>query len=286
MTSIRGLWAGVGGAYSSLCHFLGEKTFEWRFGKETSGYWYLDEHGFQAEESIWYDPAEWLGIRRAFRRLKPGPGDVIADVGSGKGRAVIVAALCPFGRVIGVELAQELTEIAQKAVARNRAKLACRDIKLVTSDALLYEFPADLNIVYLYSPFVGEVFRRFTDRLIAFADRVEHEVLLLYNYPCEHNHLIRTGRFEVVDVCSAKYPPRSLRCSEVIVRYRVLKSGAPARSDTAGTSASPGSPGTPGRPGKPLEPDAECWRGEYDPGFFVRRSPGKYAFKSGSATDV
>jgi hypothetical protein len=272
MTLISRLWTGVGGAYSRLCRVLGEKAFEWRFGKETSGCWYLDEHGFKSDERIWYDPAEWLGLRRAFRRLRPGPGDVIADVGSGKGRAVIVAALSPFGRVIGVELAPELTEIAQQAVARNRGKLACRDIKLVTSDALLYEFPADLNIVYLYAPFVGEVFRQFTDRLIAFSDRVEHEVVLLYNYPCEHNHLIRTGRFEVVDVCSAKFPPRSLRRPEVIVRYRVLKSGDPARSDAA--------------PRRLMGPDAECWRGEYDPGFIVSRSPGKHAFKSDGATDA
>ena len=40
------------------------------------------------------------------------------DVGAGKGRALLLAAELPFRKIIGVELNEELTRIAQKNVAR------------------------------------------------------------------------------------------------------------------------------------------------------------------------
>ena len=48
------------------------------------------------------------------------------DLGSGKGRAVLLASLYPFRRLIGVEFSPELTEVARlnvQAVSSCRAAL-------------------------------------------------------------------------------------------------------------------------------------------------------------------
>jgi tRNA1(Val) A37 N6-methylase TrmN6 len=60
--------------------------------------------------------------------------DVFVDFGSGKWRAIFWAARYPFRRVIGVELSAQLNALARRNINRNRHRLTCRDIHLVTAD--------------------------------------------------------------------------------------------------------------------------------------------------------
>lgn len=100
--------------------------------------------------------------------LPPGsvaPTDVFADVGSGKGRGVLLAASrYPFARVIGVEREPDLHRRAQDNLARWRGP-RLRPVELVHADALDWQLPADVTVVLLFNPFVGSTFERFVARL-------------------------------------------------------------------------------------------------------------------------
>jgi len=61
------------------------------------------------------------------------------DIGSGKGRALLMAAEYPFRRIVGVELLPELHAIARE----NIAKCADRRVELLCTDARDYEFPRE-----------------------------------------------------------------------------------------------------------------------------------------------
>jgi SAM-dependent methyltransferase len=66
------------------------------------------------------------------------------DLGSGKGRTLLMASEFPFRRIIGVELVPELHAIAEKNVARfASAEQKCRAIETVCADARDYEFPEE-----------------------------------------------------------------------------------------------------------------------------------------------
>lgn len=117
-------------------------------------------------DAVRYEPCDYIGFRRALRQIGVRPGrDVFLDLGSGKGRAVIMAARWPFRRVIGVELSTDLHAQAAANVRDAGARLACRDVTLVCSDAAAYEIPADCTTVFLFNPFVGETLRRVMDNL-------------------------------------------------------------------------------------------------------------------------
>lgn len=79
-----------------------ERIFDRRYGVTTARYAYLEDLGDAAEGRICHDPSNWLGTRRALRRLGVRRDGVFVDYGSGLGRALLVAAGFPFGRVIGV----------------------------------------------------------------------------------------------------------------------------------------------------------------------------------------
>jgi predicted RNA methylase len=99
-----------------------------------------------------------------------------ADLGAGKGRVLLVASRFNFRRIVGVEFARELVEIAR----RNMERYGCR-CELVHCDAAEYEFPADNLVVYLYNPFGPEVLRRVLTALKRV--RRTRDVYMIYLHP-------------------------------------------------------------------------------------------------------
>jgi SAM-dependent methyltransferase len=133
---------------------------------------------------------------------------VVADLGAGKGLAVLLAAEHPVQRVIGVELVPEIAEIARKNVERNRGRLRAGAVDIVVCDALNWPIPDDLSVVYLFSPFLDEIFHGVLERLIESIDRAPRPVRLVYSYPREHAQILRTGRARVLDVIPPGRPNR------------------------------------------------------------------------------
>lgn len=75
------------------------------------------------------------------------------DLGSGKGRALLLATQLPFRSIEGIELSRELHEIASVNV-RTACKQNDRNrVQLHQGDAASYEFPEYPLVVYLFNPF-------------------------------------------------------------------------------------------------------------------------------------
>ena len=212
------------------------RSFERRLGVDTVGAEGLSDFGVEGPDRIYHAASPTITLRRALKRLDPGPGDVFADIGSGKGQALLVAAQLPYRRVIGVELAAQLTEVARQNVERVRPKLACQDVELVTADALEWEIPDDLTHVYMYCPFLGDTFDAFVDRLVESHDANPRPLHVVYAYPFEHNRLVARDRFHVVDVNSLNWPlrPGWWDNDKMIVSYRLVAEGALRPAPIAG----------------------------------------------------
>ena len=156
----------------------------------------LSELGLGDPERVDYQPSGWFSLRSGLAPSEVEPGEVFADIGCGKGRVVYQAArIYPFKRVIGVELSSRLSEQARANLARDRRRWRCKDVEVVTTDALEWEIPGDLTFVYMFRPFTGGTFARFIERLIASHDRAPRRIRLLYVNPEEHERLLATGRF-------------------------------------------------------------------------------------------
>ena len=136
------------------------------FGLETRGIVTLSELGLERREHQSYSPSSWFTLFKVSRVIPFSRDDVFIDIGAGKGRVVVLAArFFPFKKVIGIELSSELSEVARLNVARNQRKLKCKNVEILTQDALSYEYPEEISIVYLYVPFTGSVFRIVVERI-------------------------------------------------------------------------------------------------------------------------
>jgi SAM-dependent methyltransferase len=93
------------------------------------------------------------------------------DFGSGKGRAVMMAAEHPFRKVIGVELSAMLHEIALRNVTLFRQRRPCAPpIELRLEDAVRYARPEGDTLCFFYNPFglvtMEAVLRNLEDSLL------------------------------------------------------------------------------------------------------------------------
>lgn len=119
------------------------------------------------------------------------------DIGSGKGRALLMAAKWPFRRILGVELSPKLHLIAQRNIAvYKHRRLACRNIRSLCCDAAVYPIPDTRLVLYLYNPFKETVMLQVLSNLQASLDERPREIYLLYRTPVFNDLLLGSGFFE------------------------------------------------------------------------------------------
>jgi hypothetical protein len=76
------------------------------------------------------------------------------DLGSGKGRVLLVASEFPFLSIVGVEFARELNEIACENIRSYRSTTQkCGKLQSLHADAAEFEFPPVPLVIYLFNPF-------------------------------------------------------------------------------------------------------------------------------------
>ena len=172
-------------------------------------------------------PFGWTQIARLFHRYPLGPDDVLVDIGSGAGRIVLFGATRYAGRkVIGVERDELLDSIARRNLRTVRLP-GRTPIELVHADALEFDVPDDVTVVFFFNPFEGEAFDQLIAKLAASIDRRPRRLLFLYGNPRAADVLSEHPQFVLVDQMRSWRPdPEWARSCSVNV-YDVVQ-----RSDT------------------------------------------------------
>jgi SAM-dependent methyltransferase len=125
------------------------------------------------------------------------------DLGSGKGRALLLAAMYPFARIIGVEVQPELHAIARRNIECFAAPgQLCRRIESLCADAREYDFPLEDLVLYLFNPFPDYVLREVLTNLAASARRAPRSIFVLYNAPFEVQEFARIPELELYSEAS------------------------------------------------------------------------------------
>jgi hypothetical protein len=101
------------------------------------------------------------------------------DLGSGKGRVLLLAATRDFRRLIGVEFAAELHRIAVSVFGAYQNGTGGRLLS-VLGDAGSFEFPLDPLVLHLNNPFREPVMERVIANLIASYRFRPRPVIVIY----------------------------------------------------------------------------------------------------------
>jgi SAM-dependent methyltransferase len=109
---------------------------------------------------------------------------VFVDLGSGKGRTLLMAADYPFRRIVGVELLPMLHQTAQKNINEYRSESQkCFALKSLCADATEFSFPPEPTLLYLFNPLPESGLRKVIANLEKSLRSHPREVYALYHNP-------------------------------------------------------------------------------------------------------
>ena len=116
------------------------------------------------------------------------------DLGSGKGRTLLMASDYPFRRIVGVELLPSLNEIAEQNMAQYRSESQkCFALESVCADATTFNLPAEPLLIYLFNPFPEQGLRRVLGNVEHSLQAHPRPIYLVYHNPLLDSVLNQAG---------------------------------------------------------------------------------------------
>jgi hypothetical protein len=109
---------------------------------------------------------------------------VFMDVGSGKGKVLMLAAQYPFRRVVGVELCEDLHRVALDNLERfRRDRSGLAETVSVRMDAADFPMPEEPLVLYFFGPLADEVVGRVLANLGCSLSRAPRRSYILFYGP-------------------------------------------------------------------------------------------------------
>jgi SAM-dependent methyltransferase len=160
---------------------------------------HIGEHG---GHSTGHEPIQRVLFLKIIRSLRIDPQEfTFVDFGSGKGRAVILAAHFPFAAVVGIEFSPTLHRTARANVAKFQAKYKRPiDLELRCEDAALAKLPETPLLCFFYNPFGPMVIAKVLENLRISLERNPRKVLVVYRNPV---HAQVFDKSEFLRLCSS-----------------------------------------------------------------------------------
>lgn len=107
------------------------------------------------------------------------------DIGSGKGRTLLMAAEFGFRRVVGVELLPELHQVAVSNIAAS----GYGNIESVCIDGREYQFPSEPLVIYLFNPLPAAALAEAIENLRRSLAQHPRAVKIIYHNPISEDVL-------------------------------------------------------------------------------------------------
>ncbi len=164
-----------------------------------------------------YQPTDPAAFREMLNAVQGYIGDLstftFIDLGSGKGRTLLMASDYPFRRIVGIELLPNLHRLAQENVSKYRSdSQKCFEVQSVCCDAITFDFPEDALVLYLFNPLPDFALRHVLANLEQSRRSSCNPVYILYHNPLlehvlgEYSFLQRIASAEQFSLWSNRKP--------------------------------------------------------------------------------
>lgn len=188
------------GVIYSLKIVLAELWFDIKYGTETIELKSLDKmHDVSAEDkadAVHYQASYVYNYEKFFEKLsnKIDFNSAFIDLGSGKGRAMILAAIAGFKKIYGVEFSPELNSISKQNLSNFSKKFhADVDFDVIEVNAKKYQFETDVKLVYMANPFGPDIIFKVLENIDKSLEKKSREILIVYFNPLQEKIITSFG---------------------------------------------------------------------------------------------
>jgi SAM-dependent methyltransferase len=155
------------------------------------GYLGIERLGLSPHRSNLHSNSGGPELARLVRTLDIPPGTLAVDLGSGKGGAVLTLSRLGYEKVLGVEIAAELVEIAWRNATRSRRL----NVEFICQDAGAFKELEPFSHIYMYNPFPEQVIAEVLSNVAESLMRAPRDLTLVYCNPEHHEMIVSSGIF-------------------------------------------------------------------------------------------
>ena len=134
-----------------------------------------------------------------FRKLFPGEKSIL-DIGSGKGRVMVVAAHYGFINITGVDFARELCAAAERNINKIKAQFRDTTFTIYCKDILNYTIDKSDKVFFLYNPFNNEIMEKLLEKIDRSVKEHSRTIYFIYANPQQKEILIQKCYTEVFSI--------------------------------------------------------------------------------------
>lgn len=153
--------------------------------------------GENTDQNHHYQGASYFILFSIFNELPKETKDLpLIDYGCGKGRALFVAEQCGFTHLIGVDIAKELIEDANRNKAIYKKKNPESSIDFLFEDATKYKIPNNACVFYFFNPFGEEIMQKVINNIKESVKLNPRKIYCIYLNP-KYKAVFEKNGFEV-----------------------------------------------------------------------------------------
>ena len=165
----------------------------------------LEERGIDIEHATIYMPVSYDLLEDVFAAISIHEFDHLLDIGSGKGRALCVAAHKGVQQLTGIEISKEFCELSNKNLAHTASLISNIQYKIHNNDAFYFKIPNNVDCIFLFNPFDDVIMSAVLENIEESLDMNPRKITVIYANPMQKHLFVAYDYKQVYHTQKLKY---------------------------------------------------------------------------------
>jgi SAM-dependent methyltransferase len=159
---------------------------EKKYGIRTTGadeLGHLEKKGIDIDHATIYMPVSYDVLEDVFRHIHIADYHHFLDIGSGKGRALCMAAYYGVPKVTGIDFSAELCTVAKMNLQLLQQQKPGFTYTVLNNDAFYYDIPTDVDCIFMFNPFDEVIMRGVVANILDSHAENPRRITIIYANP-------------------------------------------------------------------------------------------------------
>ena len=152
----------------------------------------LETQGIDISHATIYMPVSFTLLEEIFEQLPATPNHFL-DLGSGKGRALCVAAHKGFKQVTGLDFSKLLCNTATENLIKTKQQISTFNFKVINNDAYYFDIPEDVDCIFLFNPFDEFIMSAVVNNIHTSLQNSPRKISIIYVNPLHKELFLKAG---------------------------------------------------------------------------------------------
>ncbi len=153
----------------------------------------LEKQGIDISHATIYMPVSYTLLEEIFEQLPESIHQHFLDMGSGKGRALCMAAHHGFKQVTGLDFSKALCNAATENLIKTKQQVSTFNFKVINNDAFYFEIPDDVDCIFFFNPFDEIIMSAVVYNIFSSLQNNPRKISIIYVNPLHKELFLKAG---------------------------------------------------------------------------------------------